>query len=125
MTKRAGKPVKSRSSVQYLNVDLTKAYRADLLKWLEGAPDLWDCIEKVTDSGLRFGASYDAYNECMQATLTQMSDDTPGSQTVVLVGRGGNLKQAIEALFFKYFVVLDGEMVDLDRKNGRGETDWM
>lgn len=117
-------PVKRNSDVQYLNVDLQKDNRDALLKWLESDIDLFDAIEKAIDTGLKFGASWDAYNECTQAQFTKLPQKA-GELTVVLVGRGGDLTQAMQALIFKYQVILQGELLeDTDRKNQRGVTDW-
>ena len=112
-----------RPPVEYLNVDLNQARREELMKFVNEDRDWFDMVEKMCDSGLKIGLSFDSYNECMQASCTQIPDSAGGT-TVVLIGRGGNLLQALQALMFKYHIILEGEMVDLDAKNGRGHTDW-
>lgn len=121
--KKGGKPSDARN-VQYLSVDLTKEMRASLIQWVNGNPDLWDLLEKSLDSGLKFGCSFDYYNECFQAQLTQLPKDVKNPVTLVLIGRGGTLVQAFQALLFKYWVVLEQNMEDGDVKNARGVTDW-
>lgn len=120
------KPAKASDNrnVQYLNVDITKEMRGSLTKWLEQQPDLWDLLEKSLDSGLKFGCSYDHYNECFQAQFTQLPKDPKNPITLVLVGRGGNLVQAFQALLFKYWVVLEENLEDGDVRNPRGTVDW-
>lgn len=110
--------------VQYLNVDLTKEMKGSLIKWCEDNPNVLDLLEKALDSGLRFGASFDNYNECWQSQFTKLPPRGEAGQTLVLVGRGGSLFQAIQAVLFKYYVVLQEELEDGDIKNARGVTDW-
>lgn len=108
----------------YLQCDLTKEHKRDLVKWVESGVDLWDMLEKAIDSELRFGCGYDAYNDCTQASLTQITTDKGEQKTVVLVGRGPDLVKAMQSLFFKYHNILQGKMDDGDLKNQRGVTDW-
>jgi hypothetical protein len=120
-----GKPQSHRPYVQYLNVDITtKSQRELFMKWLEVAQDYYDMLEKAIDSGLKFGASWDNYNSCFQAQFTKLPGDNEGGTTMVLVGRGGDLTQAIQALVYKYYIVLEENLEDLDIKNTRGKTDW-
>lgn len=122
MTKKTTKPSEKAGSVQYLNVDLTDSMRKALVSWIETA-DIIARIEDVVLAGLKFGISQDSYNECMQASITKLG--TIGQNpTLVLVGRGGNIEQAIQAVLFKYFVVLQTHLEDGDVKNNRTVTDW-
>ena len=123
MARGKSRPEK-RSPVIYLQCDISsKAHKDKLIAWLEQPLDFVGIIEKLTDSGLKVSCSYDTYNDCFQAAITQVAE-TEGDQTVVLVGRGGDQTQALQALFFKYYIMLEEKMEDLDSKNGRGHTDW-
>lgn len=124
MAKKQDKPVRPKSNVVYLNVDLTPAYKADIAEWLKSQSDYWGLVEKVIDSGLRFGASFDAYNDCIQCTITKLPPNGTDEPTVVLVGRGPDFIKAFEALMFKFFVVLSSNLEQGDIKNARGVTDW-
>jgi len=117
-------PKPAATNVQYLNVDLTKEMKQSLVTWCEANPAILDLLEKALDSQLRFGASFDNYNECWQAQFTKLPPRGESGQTLVLVGRGGTLFQAIQAVLFKYFVVLQENLEDGDIKNPRGRTDW-
>jgi len=110
--------------VTFLQVDLTKAHKAELVKWSEANPDLWNMIEKAVDSGLKFSMSWDDYNQCNQAALTKLPTPGKGVETMVLIGRGASLLQATQALFFKYHIILQTNLEDGELKNQRGITDW-
>jgi len=113
-----------RGKVEYIALDLTKANRADLVKWLESNPDLWDLIEKSCDSGLKFSVSHDDFHDCIQATLTKVPDDRVFGTTTVLIGRGPDMLKAIQALFFKHHIVLQETWDNPELRNPRGVTDW-
>ena len=121
---RGKKQPEPKRDVRYLNVDLTKEMKSSLVKWLEEHPNLLEQLEKACDTGLKFGASFDNYNECFQAQFTRIPGFKEEQITLVLVGRGGTLLQAMQALVFKYFAVLNEELEDGEIKNGRGITDW-
>lgn len=116
---KQGKP-----GVEFLNLDLTKGHREALKKWIEDGIDLWDCIDKSIDSGLKFACGFDAYNDCIMASLTKFPDNNRTGVTQVLVGRGPDLLKAIQALFFKYEVVLQRDFQAAEKVNPRGITDW-
>lgn len=122
-TRKNDKRVSNRE-VSFLQVDLTKAHKAELAKWAEANPDLWNMIEKAVDSRLKFSMSWDDYNNCNQASLTKLPEDGKNGMTIVLIGRGASLLQATQALFFKYDVVLQKNLEDGDIRNARGVTDW-
>lgn len=122
--KRNTRPAPKKSDVVYLSCDLDKQLKKDLTAWVAQPMDYLDMIEKCADSGLKFGASFDHYNECFQASLTQPANEESGDITRVLIGRGGNMTQAIQALFFKYIVMLETHLDDMDRQNPRGVSDW-
>lgn len=125
MPREMRKPAQNGQPV-FLNCDLDKQLKKDLISWVsqEAAQDLVGLIERCIDSGLKFGASIDAYNECWQASLSKSVVEGQKSTTFILIGRGGNLTQAIQAVLFKHFVMLDGTWENLERKNARKETDW-
>lgn len=115
---------KGKSDVVFLQCDLDKALKKQLQEWITGEHDYFDMIEKCVDSRLKFGAGFDDYNECFQASLTQVATLENGGITRILVGRGGNLLQAMQSLFFKYHVMLETHLDDLERQNPRGVSDW-
>jgi len=82
---------KGRTDVVFLQCDLDKPLKMQLQEWITGEHDFFDMIEKAVDSPLKFGAGFDAYNECFQATLTETATPENGGITRILVGRGGNL----------------------------------
>lgn len=115
---------KKRDDVVFLRCDLDKSLKKQLQDWIVGDHDYFDMIEKAVDSHLRFGAGFDDYNECFQASITEVGTPENGGITRILVGRGGNLLQAIQSLFFKYHVVLETRLDDLERQSPRGVSDW-
>lgn len=122
-----GKPVPKPTvtrDVEYINIDIAKDMRPALLKWLESNPDVWDMLEKTADSGLKIGLSFDSYNECFQASITKLPERGMQGKTLVLIGRGGNLFQAVQALMYKYWVVLQCELENAEQRNQRGVTDF-
>jgi len=122
---RGNKPPKQdKPSVIYLNVDLTEAHKDELSAWAEKNPDVWSLIEKVVDSGIRIGLSYDVYNDCQQCTFTLLPRPGSDAPTLVLVGRSHEPYKAAYAAMFKYFVILQENLEDGDIKNPRGRTDW-
>lgn len=121
--KSSPKPSAQRN-VEYVNVDLSKERKAELVEWCEKNPQLIDQLEKTLDSGLRLGAAWDSYNECFQASLTQLPERGSDGTTLVLMGRGATVFQALQALMFKYWVILEQELEDSDQRNPRGITDW-
>lgn len=114
------------SDAVFLNCDLDKQLKKDLVVWCgqEANQDVFNLFEKIVDAGIKIGLGYDAYNECFQCSLSKPVQEGSKSRTYILVGRGGNLVQAVQACLFKHFVMLDGTWEDLDRKNARKETDW-
>lgn len=122
--KRQTRPTPKRPEVVFLSCDLDKQLKKDLLVWVSEPRDYLEMIEKCADSGLKFGASFDHFNECFQASLTQPASDENDNITRILIGRGGNMQQAIQALFFKYAVMLETRLDDMDRQNPRGVSDW-
>ncbi len=114
------------SDAFFLNCDLDKQLKKDLVAWCAQQEnlDVFNLFEKIVDSGIKIGMSYDAFNECMQCSLSKPITEGGKTKTYILVGRGGSLVQAIQAVLFKHFIMLEGTWEDLDRKNTRKETDW-
>lgn len=106
------------SDIEYLRCDLDDALKANLQSWLKDKHDWLGYIEKEVANGYRFGCMEDKYNQCFEARLTLISQST-GISTLVLQGRGPDLMSSIQSLFFKHYIVLDGQWENLDR-NGNG-----
>lgn len=122
---RGNKPPKQeKPAVIYLNVDLTLEHKAELAAFAEEHKDVFSMLERIIDSTIRVGMSYDAYNDCVQCSLTKLPPPGSDESTLVLVGRSQDLYKAVQAACFKYFVVLQENMEDGDIKNPRGRTDW-
>ena len=102
------------SDITYIRCELDDALRKDLLIWLKKDHNWLAYIEAEADSGLRFGCHQDGRNNCMEARLTLLSNSI-GVSTLVLQGRGPDLLKAIQALFFKHYVVLERNWENLDR----------
>lgn len=115
---------KNDSDVLYLECDLDKAEKANLIEWVKEQRDYFDFIEKCVDSGLRVSLAFDSYHECFMCSLSKPLTTDGKTKTAVLVGRGGNLLQALQAAMYKHTVMLEGDWEDLGRKNARKETDW-
>lgn len=122
---RGNKPPKQeKPAVIYLNVDLTPEHKPELIKWAKENPDIFGMIERIADSHIRVGMSYDVYNDCQQCTLTRLPRPGFDEPTLVLVGRSDEMLKAVQAAMFKYFVILQENLEDGDIKNPRGRTDW-
>lgn len=111
------------SEITYIRCDLDDALKVNLKDWLKGKHDWFGYIEKEVDSGLRFGAHHDSYNSCFEARLTALAKSV-GVNTLVLQGRGPDLMSAMQALFFKHYVVLECQWEDLDRENSGRFSTW-
>jgi hypothetical protein len=117
-------PAQPKPSVIYLNVDLSVEHKKELAEWADKNQDILPMLERIIDSSIRVGLSYDAYNDCIQCSLTQFPKEGTDDPTLVLVGRSADLYKAIQAAMFKYFVILQENLEDGDLKNPRGRTDW-
>lgn len=111
------------SETVYIRCELDKQLKADLTAWLKGKHDFWAYIEKEIGAGLRFACHEDAYNKCFEARLTSMSLDA-AVNTLVLQGRGPDLLSATQALFFKHYVVLEGDWTALEREGEGRYSEW-
>lgn len=115
---------KSFAPIQYIRCDLDTPLKAELSKWAsEKKHNWWDYIEQAIDDGLRFGLHHDAYNQCIEARLTLISQSA-GVDTLVLQGRGPDVLKAVQSLFFKHFIVLEKNWEDLDRFQPKMAGDW-
>lgn len=125
MAKSNGKNPQQWSEITYLRVELDKKLKSDLEKWLKAQSHDWLAyIEKEIGAGLRFGVHDDTYNRCVEARLTALSQSA-GVNTLVLQGRGPDMLSAIQALFFKHYVVLEGDWTELDRDADNSRyADW-
>jgi len=124
MARGKSAPKQEKPSVIYLNVDLTLEHKQELADWAAKNKDVFGMLERVIDSTIRVGMSYDAYNDCVQCSLTKLPAAGSDDPTLVLVGRSQDLYKAVQAALFKYFVVLQENLEDGDIKNPRGRTDW-
>jgi len=111
------------SDITYIRCELDNQLKADLSEWLKKKHDWLSYIEKEVGAGLRFGVHHDAYNNCCEARLTAMSQSV-GINTLVLQGRGPDIMAAIQALFFKHYIVLEGVWEELDRDNQGRYSTW-
>lgn len=102
------------SDITYIRCELDTKLKKDLENWLKKDHDWLAMIEQEVDGGLRFGAHNDEYNNCVEARLTLLSNSID-QNTLVLQGRGPDLAKAIQALFFKHYIVLDRHWENLDR----------
>lgn len=111
------------SDITYIRCELDKQLKADLAEWLKKKHDWLSYVEKEIGAGLRFAVHQDQYNNCIEARLTAMSQSVDVN-TLVLQGRGPDMLAAIQALFFKHYVVLEGDWEELDRDNAGRYQDW-
>lgn len=122
MAKEPSKDTSKWSEISYIRCELDDTLKTNLKEWLKQEHDFLGYIEKEIDSGLRFGCHEDKYNGCYEARLTALSQSI-GINTLVLQGRGPDMLSAIQALFFKHYIVLNGQWEDLDRdRTGRFST---
>lgn len=112
------------SDITYLRVELDKQLKTDLSKWVTQKHDWIGYIETAVGAGLRFQVLNDEYHSCHEARLTAISNSV-GVNTLVLQGRGPSVLSAIQALFFKHIVMLEGDWEELDRAADKREiADW-
>lgn len=111
------------SDITYMRCELDKQLKADLTEWTKKKHDWLSYIEKEVGAGLRFQLLQDTYNRCVEARLTAMSQSA-GVNTLILQGRGPDALAAIQSLFFKHYVVLEGHWEDVDRDNAGRYADW-
>lgn len=112
------------SDMQYLRVELDKQLKADLSKWCQQKHDWLGYIETAVGAKLRFQVLEDAYHSCFEARLTAISQSV-GVPTLVLQGRGPTALAAIQSLFFKHIVMLEGDWESLERNADKREiSDW-
>lgn len=124
MAKNEKSNPKNWSDITYLRCELDKQLKADLANWLKQKHDWWAYVVTAVGEGLRFSVLDDPYHNCVEARLTALSNST-GINTLVLQGRGPDAMAAVQALFFKHFVVLEQNWENLDRDADKREiTDW-
>lgn len=124
MTKKSEATPQKWSEMTYLRVELDKQLKADLSKWTGQKHDWLGYIESAVGAGLRFQVLEDAYHSCFEARLTAISQSV-GVNTLVLQGRGPTALAAIQSLFFKHLVMLEGDWESLDRDADKREiSDW-
>jgi len=111
------------SEISYLRCELDKQLKTDLAAWVKQKHDWLAYIEREVGSELRFSIHQDKYNNCIEARLTLLAQST-GVNTLVLQGRGPDLLAAVQALFFKHYVVLERNWEDLDRPKADRYSDW-
>jgi hypothetical protein len=110
------------SDINYLRCELDDKLKGDLQTWIKSKHDWLGYIEKEVGAGLRFQVLEDVFHKCYEARLTLMSNSV-GINTQVLQGRGPDCLSAIQALFFKHYIVLDQHWEELDRpEKSRYET---
>lgn len=111
------------SDITYLRCELDTKLKADLQTWLKSKHDWLGYIEKEVSNGLRFQVLEDKFHSCFEARLTHMSQSA-GINTLVLQGRGPDALSSIQALFFKHYIVLEGQWEELDRPESARYTEW-
>lgn len=123
MATKSSAQIRKYSETEYIRCELDKQLKKDLTDWLKGKPDFWSFIDKEVQNGLRFACHRDDYNKCVEARLTALSNSAD-INTLVLQGRGPDLDAAIQALFFKHYVVLEGDWTHVDRNSDGRFADW-
>ncbi len=111
------------SDITYIRCELDKGLKTELTEWLKKKHDWLGYIEKTVDDGLRFGTHRDEYNNCYEARLTALAQSV-GVNTLVLQGRGPDVMSAIQALFFKHYIVLEGKWEDSDHDRSNRFSEW-
>jgi len=111
------------SDIEYLKCELDGALTEDLKSWLKSEHDWLSYIDKEVANGYRFGCHEDKYNRCFEARLTLLSQSV-GINTLVLQGRGPDTLSAVQSLFFKHYIVLEGDWENLDRDGNRRYSSW-
>lgn len=124
MAKQPEKTPQKWSEITYIKCELDKQLKTDLSKWITQKHDWFGYIEQAIGADLRFQVLHDAYHECFEARLTLISNSV-GINTLVLQGRGPTMLAAVQALFFKHIVILEGDWENLDRDaDKRSISDW-
>lgn len=124
MAKKSDATPQKWSDITYIRCELDSQLKADLTEWLKKKHDWLAYIEQAINDGLRFGTHEDEYNRCVEARLTALSKSV-GVDTLVLQGRGPDMMAAIQALFFKHTIVLEGNWEELERNQSETRyQDW-
>lgn len=111
------------SEITYVRCELDNQLKKDLQEWLKSKHDWLGYVEQAVGAGLRFQVLEDKYHDCFEARLTLLANDVEHN-TLVLQGRSSTMLQAIQSLFFKHLVVLEGNWEELDRPEQNRYQDW-
>jgi len=118
-----GKSPQTWSDITYIRCELDNQLKKDLQEWLKTKHDWFGYVEQAVGAGLRFQVLEDKFHNCYEARLTLLAQST-GVNTLVLQGRSATMLQAVQSLFFKHLVVLEGSWEDLERDEQRKYEDW-
>lgn len=100
----------------FINCNLDKAAKEQLLKWDLKGEQTFDVISKLIDDGYKLSISADKSHDCVGAYLTS-PDRGDGTRKSVLSARGPDLFGSLRAIAFKHSIILSGDW-------GNEHGDW-
>lgn len=100
----------SRNWQGFINIELSPDEKAFFPQWWqENADDIWDELQEIINSGLKFSLALDAQNDCYIASLTGNGVLKFPKFVCAMSARTDALDKAIALLVYKHVVICDGD----------------
>lgn len=93
----------------FINIKMDDEARLTFQAWLEGnGAAFWSLLTDVLGDGMKYGASWDAENDCFIATFTGCGV-SESAERYCLTARAGTFEECTALLVFKHDVLAAGD----------------
>lgn len=90
---------------QFINHTFNEDDKARFKAWLsDKSTDIWDLLDKLTDSGYKLSVKYDSYTDA-QACFIQTDDEKSDNYGFILTGRSRSGSLACAAALYRHYVL--------------------
>lgn len=105
-------PPENSAKPTYLKHNITEDEKTSFVAWSEGKEHMgfWDWAHEMADSDYKLSLGYDGFNKTFQASLTNRNKKSD-IFNFVLVARAPTVVQAAFLLWYKFTVLLGGDML--------------
>lgn len=100
----------------FIECELNEQHKEALKKWDVKGTEAFDGLDRLINDGYKISFAQDVYHDCVAAFATSPANDG-GVREYTLSARGPGLLQALRALCYKHFIMLDQRWVDPERPN--------
>lgn len=125
-TSEASKKKKSEKAawmVDFVSITLTAEDKRNLAKQPATPPDIVSFFQSILELGFKVTLSIDADHDAVIASMTGTDMALKANRKKCLTARGADMMAAVQALAYKWYVIVGGETFD-DVGGGDDDYSW-